>query len=423
MKQEVAVSQPATPPSNPPASYGRVGDDGTVYVTIGAEEHAVGQYPEGSAEEALAFYVKRFEGLEVEVALLEQRIQSAALSPDEANTAVEKLARELANPSAVGDLIGLRSRLDLLRPVIELQRKQRKEERAKRQAEAAERKQKIVATAEKIAQGTDWRHGAHRFRELLKEWKQLPRLSRASDDELWRKFSAARSTYTKARKQHFAQLDEQRAAAAVIKRGLIRKAEALSSSTNWRDTAQQYRDLMRQWKAAGPAPREVEEELWQQFRGAQDIFFSARDEAQKLVDAEYADNAVVKEAILKEAEALLPITDLDAAKEAYRGLVDRWEAAGKVPRADIKRLESGMQKIADAIRAREDELWQKSDPEKSARADDMISKLKQAITELEAKLAEAKTAGNTGKIKKLESDLESRRAFLAMAEKTAAEFS
>ena len=103
-------------------------------------------------------------------------------------------------------------------------------------------------------QGNDWRNGANRLRDLLDEWKALPRLESA-DDALWRRFSTARTTYTRRRKAHFAELNEKRDGARVVKERLVKEAEALADSTEWGPTAGKYRDLMRQWKAAGPAPR------------------------------------------------------------------------------------------------------------------------------------------------------------------------
>ena len=79
----------------------------------------------------------------------------------------------------------------------------------------ARRKEKIVAEAEKLAEGSDWRNGANRMRELLDEWKALPRIDRASDDALWRRFSTARTAYTRRRKAHFAEQHEKRDAARV----------------------------------------------------------------------------------------------------------------------------------------------------------------------------------------------------------------
>jgi hypothetical protein len=248
-------------------------------------------------------------------------------------------------------------------------------------------------------------------------------LERATDDELWHRFSTARSAFTKARKAHFAQQDEKRGAAQAVKERLAKEAEALEASTDWGATAARFRSLMQEWKAAGAAPRAVEDELWKRFRGAQDVFFGARDAASAQMDAEFSSNAEVKKGLLVEAEALLPIADLDAAKRAFREIAERWEAAGKVPRAMIGDLEGRMRKVEQAIRGAEDAQWRRSDPEKSARADDMVAKLREGIQKAEADLEKARATGDAGKASKLESDLENRRAFLAMAEKTAAEFS
>jgi hypothetical protein len=405
------------------SDFGRVDADGTVYVRIGDQEHAVGQYPEGTPEEALAFFTKRYDALAFEVQLLEQRVRSSAMSPDEATESITRVSAQLVEPHAVGDITALVARLDALKPVIGLQREKRREDRARRIEESRERKAAIVAEAEKIAGGRDWRNGANRLRDLLDEWKQLPRLEKAADDELWHRFSSARTTYTRARKVHFAEMSEKRDSARVIKERLAKEAEGLADSTDWGPTASRFRTLMQDWKAAGPAPKEVDDALWKRFRGAQDVFFAARDEANAEIDREFAANAEKKKELLVEAEALLPVTDLTAAKRAFRDIAERWDAAGKVPRDQIKPLEARIRKVEQEIRGLEDDQWRKSDPEKSARADDMVTKLRDAITKLEGDLEKARTAGDTKKVGSLESDLESRRAFLAMAEQTAAEFS
>lgn len=417
------TGQTTGPSPKPAADWGRVDDDGTVFVRIGDGELAVGQYPAGSPEEALGFFTRRFEALEFEVSLLEQRIRNGTLSPDEALAAIEKVRPSTTEPHSVGDLVGLCDRLDALKPLVAAQREQRKVERAAKAEHAKTRKSEIAAEAEAIATGTDWRNGAVKLRELLDEWKALPRLDRASDDALWHRFSTARTAYTKARKTHFAAQDERREAARVIKEKLAKKAEELASSTDWGPTSGVFRDLMRDWKAAGAAPRAVEDALWQRFRGAQDAFFAARDAANAVLDKEFAANADVKRAILEKAEALLPITDLSAAKRAFRDLADKWDAAGKVPRDQISSLEGRMRKVEQAIRSLEDDQWRKSDPEKSARADDMVAKLREGLAKVEKDLEKAQAAGDAKRAAKLEDEIESRKAFLAMAEKTAAEFS
>ena len=398
--------------SAPEHPWGRVDDEGNVYVRTADGERLIGQWAAGDPAEAYALYERRFAGLETEVDLLETRLKSGALSPDDAAKAITKVRADVTDAQAMGDLASLEARLDALAPVLEKHREERKAAKVAKQAEALTAKNRIVEEAEKLATGTDWKAGADRFRELLDEWKALARLDRATDDALWHRFSGARTTYTRRRKSHFGEQAQKREGAQKIKEKLIAEAEALSTSTDWGPTAGKYRDLMSEWKAAGSAPRNVEDKLWKRFRAAQDAFFDARTKDNEKLDAEFAENAVAKEALLLKAEALLPIKDLDAARRAMHDIADRWEAAGKVPRARISELEGRLRTVEQAIRAAGEQEWKRSDPEKSARADDMVSKLERAIEDIRADLAKAEAAGNTRKVKDLSENLASREQFL-----------
>ncbi|MGC4153481.1 MAG: DUF349 domain-containing protein, partial [Propionicimonas sp.] len=288
-----------------PADFGRVDPDGTVYVRMAEGERSVGQIPDSDPAEALAFYVRRFEALEVEVNLLAKRIQSGALSPEEARNSVKAVRASVESANAVGDLAGLLTQLEALSPVLEAQSEARRAERAKAQQAAKEAKEKMVAEAESLAEGNDWRGGVNRFRALLEEWKALPRLDRAADDALWHRFSAARTTYTRRRKTQFAEQAAKRDEARRVKEGIIAEARELAASTQWGPTTGAFRDLMARWKAAGPAPREVDDALWAEFRAIQDGFFSARQTVLSEQDTEFRANQAAKEQILAEAEAAI----------------------------------------------------------------------------------------------------------------------
>jgi hypothetical protein len=405
------------------SEWGRVAEDGTVYVRTSDGERAVGQYPEGTPDEALAFYLKRYDELAGSVHLVEQRVTAGLVSPDEATESVRNLRAQVVEAHAVGDLTSLVGRLDSLLPVISQQRQARRAERAERAEATKTEKERLVAEAEKLAESNDWRNGANRLRQLLDEWKALPRIDRAADDALWRRFSTARTAYTRRRKSHFAEQNEKREGAKVVKQRLVKDAESLAGSREWGPTSGAYRDLMRQWKAAGPAPRDVEDDLWKRFRAAQDTFFGARDEAMAAQDSEFAANAEAKEKLLAEAEALVPVTDVEAAKRSIREIAERWDAIGKVPRDQIRPLEDRMRAVEQAIRGIEEEKWRRTDPEKSARADDMVSKLQDAIGKVEADLEKARSTGDANKVTELEENLASRRAFLEMAQRASADYS
>ncbi len=405
------------------AGWGRVAEDGTVLVRSDDGEREVGQVPDATPEEAMEFFTRRYADLLFEVVLLEQRIGAGALGPDDAGASLKQVRSAVHGAHAVGDLDSLERRLDALGEQVAAQREQRRQEKARKLEVVRADKERIAEEAEKLAQGSDWRNGANRLRALLDEWKVLPRLDKSADDALWRRFSSARTTYTRRRKSHFAELNEHRDAARVVKERLVTAAEELADSTDWGPTSGRYRDLMQEWKAAGPAPKGVDDQLWKRFRGAQDAFFGARDAANAELDREFAVNAETKEALLAEAEALVPVTDLRAAKETFRSIAERWDAAGKVPRDRIKSLEGRMRAVEQAIRGTEDDQWRRSNPEARARAADTVAQLEASIADLEARREKAEAAGESRKAAEHADAAEARRAWLAEARRALNEFS
>jgi len=404
--------------------WGRVDDDGTVYVRTAEGERVIGSWAAGSPEEALAFYRRKFASLETEVSLLEQRLTSTEIAPGQAASAVEKLRTHIAEASAIGDLDGLARRLDGLTKRVDERREEVKHARENAREAAKDIKERIVAEAERIAvEATHWKASGERMSQLLEEWKAAPHADRSVEAVLWKRLSAARNQFTKRRKAYFSNLEADREQVRQHKERLIAEAESMSGSTDWGNTARAYRDLMQEWKEAGRASREAENDLWKRFRGAQDKFFDARSEAFAARDAEFAGNAEVKEEILKEAQALLPVTDLKAARTRLRDVQERWEAAGMVPRDQRERLESGLRKVEDAVRKAEDAKWKRTNPEAVARAEDAVNQLKSGIADLEEKLAKAQQRGDDKAIRKNEEALTARREWLVEAEKTLNEFS
>ena len=406
-----------------PATFGRVDDDGTVYVRTAAGERSVGQVPDVDAAEALSFFVRRYESLELEVNLLETRITSGTVSPDDANSAIKKVRAAITDAHAVGDLDGLLARLEGLAPKVDEQRAARRAEKQKLQAEARAAKEKFVEEAEKLAASNDWRGGVNRFRSLLDKWKALPRLDRATDDALWHRFSSARTTYTRRRKAQFAAQAEHRESARVTKERIIAEAEPLASSTEWGPTTGAFRDLMQRWKAAGPAPRDVDEELWQKFRGIQDTFFGAKQAAMAEQDAEFKVNQEAKEALLAEGETLLPVQDLEAAKAGYRDLLERWAEIGKVPREAMRPLDNRLKAIERAIREAEDEQWRRTNPEARARAEDTANQLNEQIAALEEKASKAEARGDAKAAAEARESASTYRSWLEQAQKAVDDFS
>lgn len=409
--------------SEGPADFGRVDPDGTVYVRTEDGERFVGQIPDVTAEEALSFYVRRFEALEVEVGLLEARVAGGALSPDEARHSIAAVRTSVSTANAVGDLARLLARLDALAPVLNEQAEVRKAERAKHQEATRQTKEQMVAEAEKLAEGNDWRGGVNRFRALLDEWKALPRIDRATDDALWHRFSAARTTYTRRRKAQFAEQASRRDEARQAKEQLIAEAGELAGSTEWGATAAGFRDLMTRWKAAGPAPREVDDALWAQFREIQDGFFSARTSALSEQDTEFQANLTAKLALLDETEAaILPIKNLADARSSFRSFLEKYNAHGRVPREQMRTLDARVKALESAVRKAEDDEWRRTDPEARARAEETVAMLEAEIEKLTTKVAKAAARGDDAAARKADESIATYRTWLDQARATLADF-
>ena len=406
------------------SDFGRVADDGTVYVLLpDGTEHKVGQWAAGDPSAGLAHYRRRYEDLVVEVTLTSKRLKSGAATPEQALAVVTKIRGSLAEPAFVGDIAGLEARLTSLEAAVAERRGVLAEQKKAARDAALARRTEIADEAETMAQSTQWKASGERYRALLDEWKALPRFDKGAEQVQWERFSAARSVFDKRRRQHFAELDATRAEAVTVKRELIRRAEALATSTEWGPTSRAYRDLMAEWKAAPRAGRAEDDKLWTEFRAAQDKFFAARNEADSERSADESKNLAAKLEILAKAEALVPAKDHRAARAELSRLMEQWDAIGFVPRNDKQSLERRLRAVEVSLRDAEKDHWRRTDPAAKDRAERTVESFRSSVAKLEKKLATAEASGDERAIADAQSSLESSRALLGAAEAALAEYS
>ena len=397
--------------------WGRVDDDGTVYVREGDGERAVGQYPDATPAEAIAYFERKYVELAGQVGLLEQRVRGGAPARDVAK-AITNLMSAVAGANAVGDLASLSERLEKLGGSVgELTEKQTAEAKAA-VADAIAEREKLVAEVEALAAQdpakAQWKQVTTQLDQLFARWQTHqqdgPRLPKSEGDELWRRFRAARTTIEGHRKAFFAELDGTHREARARKQDLAEKAEALAS----KGTAgiPDYRKLLDDWKSAGRAGKKVDDTLWARFKAAGDVLYAAKAEVDAQESAEFSGNLDQKLELLTEAEKLLTETDRTAAKDKLLVIQRKWDAIGKVPRESLKSVEDRLRKVEAAVRKLDEEHWNRSNPEKQARSDGLASQLTAAIDKLEKELAAAQAAGDARKIKDAEEALAARKIWL-----------
>lgn len=405
-----AVVAPVVTPVDP-SEWGRIDDAGTVYVRTADGERVVGEWQAGDAAAGLAHFGRRFDDFSTEIALLEARLASGAGDAKGTRSQAAQLKESLATLAAVGDLDGAAARLDAVTALADAAIEEVAAARAAARAQAVAAKEALCVEAERLSESTQWKTAGDRLKSIVDEWRTIRGIDRKTDDALWKRFSRARDTFTRARGSHFAEMDKQRLAAREVKEKLIKRAEALSGSRDWRETASAYRDLMAEWKAAGRAPRDIEDELWQRFRAAQDSFFDRRNEVFSQRDAEFEANAKSKEKLLAEAEQIDPAADLDEAKRRLRQIQDRWEAAGKVPRERMRELDGRLKQVEDKVRTASEAQWRRTDPEATAR----VEQFEARVAQFREQADKARAAGDARKAAEAQKQAETWEQWLRTA--------
>jgi Domain of Unknown Function (DUF349). len=397
--------------------WGRVDETGTVFVRTADGEREVGQYPDATSEEALAYFERKYADLAGQVSLLEQRVRRGAPAADVAK-AVTTLRESVANAHAVGDLDSLARRLEALSGTTKELTEQQQAEAKAALAEAVAERTRIVEQAEALAAQdpakTQWKQATAELDALFASWQQHqqngPRIPKNEANELWKRFRTARSTIEQHRKAFFAELDAAHRDVRARKQALIERAEALAP--RGADAVGDYRSLLDEWKQAGRAGKKLDDALWAKFKAAGDVLFQAKAEVDAKEDEAYRANLTEKLALLEEAEKITSQTDPKQARAALNRIQRGWDEIGKVPRDQVRAVEERLRKVEAHVRSLEDEHWQRDDPEKKARSEGMLGQLHEAIEKLEAELAAAEASGDASAAASAREALDARRAWL-----------
>jgi hypothetical protein len=391
------------------SEWGRIDDDGTVYVRTADGERAIGSWQAGDPAEGLAYYERRYADLATEIDLLRRRLDSGAGEAKATWNQAAALQDTLGEVAAIGDLGALATALAELRIAAEAKLAEQLLARDEARLAAVTAKEALVAEAEKLAAGeSQWKASGDRMRAIVEDWKNIKGIDRKTDEALWKRYAAARDEFGRRRGQHFAGLDAERTQVKAAKEKLIAEAEKLSTSTDWRDTGDAMKALMAKWKDAGRTSKSEEDALWKRFRAAQDAFFAKRSETFAERDAEQIANQKSKETLIAEAEGL-DLSDPRKAQARLRDIGDRFDAVGHVPRDAMKRLDDRMRAAEQRVRAAADSARPTATP---IVTNPFLAAMLERVAEAEAKVERARKAGDAARIAKAEQDLAQRRALL-----------
>ena len=396
--------------------FGRVDAENNVFVTDGTERK-VGQYPGVSTEEALAYFVRKFEDLAAQVRILEQRVANKVDFHGMKKIAA-KLAEDLKEPAAVGDIADLRRRVANLDEKISALVSEKSEANKEASADALKARLKIAERAEAIANQdaakTQWKTSGAEMTQLFEQWQALQKsgvkVAKADADSIWKRFSSSRTKFETAKRGYFAGLDAANKQTKAKKNSIVESAEALAAKGS--DDIAAYRKLLDEWKNSGRTPGKSDDALWVRFKAAGDTIFSKKSETAVVENAAMEKNLATKLELLKDAESIDPEKDLGNAKKTLQSIQQRWEKAGKVPKEKLRETEDKLRAIEARVRKVEEDQWRKSDPAAIERSNSVSSQLEDSIKKLADALEKATASNDAKKIKDATEALDARKAWL-----------
>ena len=176
----------------------------------------------------------------------------------------------------------------------------------------------------------DWERHTKQIIDIQSEWKTIGFAPQKMNVKIFERFRASCDDFFSRKAQYFRSLKESFHENAEKKRALIEKAKALQESTDWKSTSDKLINLQREWKTIGVVPKKLGDQLWEEFLGACNKFFEARNAAGANTRSDERENLEKKRSIIEQLKALAAETG-ENLQEKVQQLVEEYQQVGHVP--------------------------------------------------------------------------------------------
>ena len=209
--------------------------------------------------------------------------------------------------------------------------------------------EKVEAIAAEENKGSgDWERHTKEIIDLQAEWKTIGFAPQKMNVKIFERFRAACDDFFSRKAAHFRELKDTFKENAEKKRALIEKAKALQDSTDWKSTSDKLINLQKEWKTIGMVPKKLGDQLWEEFLGACNKFFEARNAAGGNVRNEERANLEKKRSIVEQLRAAADEGG-ENLQERVQQLVEEYQAVGHVPFKEKDKLYEEYHAVLDKL--------------------------------------------------------------------------
>ena len=222
----------------------------------------------------------------------------------------------------------------------------KEEENLARKTELCE---KVEAIAKEENKGAgDWERHTKQIIDLQAEWKTIGFAPQKMNVKIFERFRAACDDFFGRKAEFFKDMKAKFAENADKKRALIEQAKALQDSTEWKSTSDKLIALQKEWKTIGMVPKRLGDQLWNEFLGACNKFFEARNAANQGTRTAERDNLQKKRDIIAQLKALAEEAG-ENLQENVQQLVDEYQGIGHVPFKEKDKIFKEYHEVLDKL--------------------------------------------------------------------------
>ena len=222
----------------------------------------------------------------------------------------------------------------------------REEENLEKKTALCEKAEAILAEENKGS--ADWERHTQEIIALQAEWKTIGFAPQKMNVKIFERFRAACDTFFTSKGEHFHAIKDTYKENAEKKRALIEKAKALQDSTEWRSTGDKLIALQKEWKTIGMVPKKLGDQLWEEFLGACNKFFEARNAAGAGQRGEERENLQKKRDVIARIKAVAEEGGDDVQGKVQQ-LVEEYNAIGHVPFKEKDKLYEEYHEVLDKL--------------------------------------------------------------------------
>jgi hypothetical protein len=237
---------------------------------------------------------------------------------------------------------------------IYAQRKSQFDEIQEKRTENLKLKEVLVEKARLIAnhipaKTNDWKSNFEELNKLMEEWKTIGQVPKAQNETIWQQFREQFNIFSKNRNEQYKKANSERKANIALKEDLIKRADELKDNEDFNYTTKELIKLQEEWKATGPVPEALSQQLWKRFRGSCDAFFNRKQkhfEERKGLESE---NLTAKQAIIQEMTELQSNENAEEVLSKLKEVQARWNEIGFVPLKNKKEIGDTYHNLLDVI--------------------------------------------------------------------------